>query len=166
MKESDFDLATLSQFDPAKIGAYLHSHGWEVIDAHRSAEVWATRVRDTDTELLLPRTKLRDFALRMAELLQTLASVEHRPGLAIARDISLAGSDVFRVRRPIRGGGDAVPLVDGVKLVDYAFSLVAAAATAAVAPRKVLPSRKPAQARDYLEHVRLGQTEHGSYVVT
>ena len=41
-----------------------------------------------------------------------------------------------------------------------------AAACAAVKPRMYYPSRKPAQAMDYIRRARLGQTEPGSFILT
>jgi hypothetical protein len=43
---------------------------------------------------------------------------------------------------------------------------VTAAAYAAVSPRKIVPSRRPLEVQDYLQHVKLGQTEQGSFVLT
>jgi hypothetical protein len=64
------------------------------------------------------------------------------------------------------GGDGTLALAEGVGLVQHARDMVLAAACAAVRPKPYFPTRKPAQAMEYLEHVRLGQTERGSYVIT
>ncbi len=56
--------------------------------------VWA----GDDDEVLVPlRSDLRDYALRMGDLLRTLAKVEDRSQLSIVADLLVTGADVIRV---------------------------------------------------------------------
>jgi hypothetical protein len=59
----------------------------------------------------------------------------------------------------------SVPLVQGALAFSRAHELMLAAACAAVEPRPVYATRKPAQAIEYVSRIRLGQTQQGSYVV-
>jgi len=54
----------------------------------------------------------------------------------------------------------------GVEIVQHARNLLASAACAALDPRRAYHLGKFQQAEDYMRRVRLGQTEHGSFVVT
>src|SRR5262249_40239707 len=60
----------------------------------------------------------------------------------------------------------SVPLDEGATFIQKAKDMMLAAACAAVNPRVYYPSRKPAQAMDYIRRARLGQTEPGSFIVT
>lgn len=168
MKASIRDPDELRLLEPESIQAYLRFRGWLSEDAgHPRAKLWYIDIGRDSFEALLPSTQVvRDYVLRVSELLRTLERVEQRSQLDIVRDITLVTSDVVRVRLPTNHRGDGIPLPDGVRLVEHAMSMMAAAAASAVTPKKVLPSRRPAQAQDYLDHVRMGQTERGSFILT
>jgi hypothetical protein len=70
-----------------------------------------------------------------------------------------------RLEGPNVRAGD-VPLDDGAGLFEGTRKLMLAAACAAIERRPQYGPRKPAAVSHYLENVRLGQTETGSYVVT
>jgi hypothetical protein len=170
MKASIYDREQLQSLTPTAIAAYLQAKGWHrEPSGYEQAELWTLKInRDEPAEALVPTNgNVRDFALRVSELLSTLEYLEQRSQLEIVRDILYAEADVIRLRR-LTEAGDAgvIPLVDGVKLVENAIAVMTAAACSAVSPRKVVPSQRPAEAQDYLQHVKLGQTEQGSFVLT
>lgn len=167
---SIIDRHQLQSLDPSDVTAYLRSKGWhEESSGYERATLWTL---ETDTgkleEILVPNdTSLRDFAIRMAEAFWTLEQVEQRPNLDVLRDIIYASSDVIRLRRLTEADTPgAIPLIDGVTIVEEALALITAAACSAVLPRKVVPSRRPVEVQDYLRRVKLGQTEQGSFVLT
>lgn len=103
----------------------------------------------------------------MAEVLSTLADVEGRSQLEVLRDLQTTASDLVRVRAPSRGADDGtLPLDQAVVFVERSRDMMLAAACAAIDKRPVYAKRKAQQAMDYLGHVRMGQTERGSYVLT
>jgi hypothetical protein len=103
----------------------------------------------------------------MGDVLQVLAIVEERSQLQILRDLLVTGADVIRLRLVDAGlTGASVPLDEGATFIQKAKDTMLAAACAAVNPRVYYPSRKPAQAIDYIRRARLGQTEPGSFIVT
>jgi hypothetical protein len=103
----------------------------------------------------------------MEELLSTLASVEERSQLEVLRDILTTTSDLIRVRTPSRESEDGtLPLEQAVTFVERSRDMVLAAACAAIDKRAFFAKRKPQQAMEYLGHVRMGQTEQGSFVLT
>ncbi len=117
-------------------------------------------------EILLPsREDVADYPERMAEALRTLAQVEDRSELLIYRDLLAAGADVLRVVAPHAADG-TIALQEGVVLHQEAENLLLAAACAAVQPRPSYHAGKVTEAVQYLETVRLGPSEVGSYVIT
>ena len=157
--------ATLSHLD---LRAYLHARGWR--EEGRLGDKALILVRDAhgeSFEILLPlREDIGDYLARMAEAVHVLAEVEQRAETSILADLSVAGSDVIRVRAMEASHDGTIPLLGGVALYTEARELLLAAACAAQSPRPVFHSRKPQMALDYMNNVRMGQSERGSYVAT
>lgn len=159
------DRRVLESLRPLEMIAYLRSTGWKLAGYYaQSATVW----RRGNQQILLPQdVSFADYPRRLAEILDTLAEVETRSQLEIARDLATATSDVVRLRVFSASASDgSVGLEEGVRLVESAKDIMLSGARAAVAPRAYFVSRLPGQADEYMKRVRLGQTEHGSYVVT
>lgn len=160
--------AALLAISPSSLAAYLIAAGWTKGPAVNGvADIWLSP-GDQAQELLLPRSgEVADYATRIAEVLQGLATFEARSEYQIASAIALADADVIRIRRGSDDvAHDSIALGDASWLVDSAQDMMAAAAATAVHPRRVLPSRRPNQASDYLRHVQFGQTERGSFILT
>jgi hypothetical protein len=103
----------------------------------------------------------------MSEVVRTLEQVEDRSQIEVLRDLLYVNSDVIRLHRPVEADVvGTIPFIDGVKLVEKGLSLVTSAAYAAVFPKKVVPSRRPLEVQDYLQHVKMGYTEQRSFVLT
>ena len=118
-------------------------------------------------EILLPsREDVADYPERMAEALRTLAQVEGRSELLIYRDLLAAGADVLRVAIPHAATDGTIAIQEGVLLHQEAENLLLAAACAVVQPRPSYHAGKVTEAVQYLETVRLGPSEVGSYVIT
>lgn len=170
MKATIRDADALRALPPLGLASYLRSKGWrqaELLD--RRASVWTSdREGMGDFEILLPLSReLGDFVTRMAEVLATLAVAEKRPELEILEDIGDATADVIRVH--IEGPGvedGTLPIEEGVAAFERVRDLMAAAACAAVQPRAVYHTRRPARAVEYMDRIRLGQTAHGSFIMS
>lgn len=165
------DSGTLNALQPLEVASYLRVHGWrQEADVADKGSIWlfpASSGRD-EADLTLPlRRNLGDFALRMGDVLRTLAAVEARPETEILHDLATTGSDLIRIRAPGRhAASGSLPLEEAVAFVERSRDMMLAAACAAVAKRSYYATRKPTRATDYLSRVRMGQTERGSYVLT
>jgi hypothetical protein len=161
---------TLSALKPLEVVAYLRATGWyKKAESHGQWSLWYRQDAEGNTfELGVPLSPtLRDFAARMSDALRVLEVVEERSQLEIARDLLATSADVIRVRFMDGELADgSVPIEDGSQYFQKARDLMLAAACSAARPRSYFPSRKPAEATDYLRNVRLGQTEQGSFVLT
>lgn len=169
----DDEIALLSVDD---IGVYLAALGWrqqpglaDVSDLWLPpretppGRFWRSGIDD----LVLPRSSaVLDYSRRIAEAVGILAFVEQRPASAILRDILTARADIVRFKRPSASPEGSIPLADGLTLVDQALDMMTAAASSAVTARRVVPSRRALLTQQYLQRVRLGQTEKSSYVIT
>lgn len=153
--------------DPQVAELYLLAHGWEARRRTRAFSTWS-RTDLNDVALFLPLSREPDdFEERLAQFVEKLARVEGTAWPTVATNLRYAASDLVRVRlvSPRVGPGE-LPIADGAKLFDGTHDLIQAAACAAVQPRPAYGPKKPGTVVDYMDGVRLGQTESGSYVVT
>jgi len=170
MRASVQDTAALKAVDPAVLSSYLKSAGWARVDVIRGGlgAIWTKLVADETAEILQPlSTELRDYSSRISDALRLLAQVEERDQLSVLRDLHRSGIDLLRLRVIRTDAADGtLPLESAVKAINHARELVMAAACMAVEKKVYFPTRKPTKATDYLRKARLGQTEHGSFVLT
>jgi len=169
MKVTIRDRSVLNSMRPIDVMSYLRTAGWSTQTEIGDKGVIVTKTHGAEEqELVVPmRRDLADFAIRMAEVLAVLENVELRSQEEILRDIITTSFDLIRVRSASASAADgSVPIGIGVSLFEQARDMVMAAACSTVAPKAYWARRRPAKATAYLEGVRLGQTERGSYVLT
>lgn len=155
--------------DPKTIEVYLLAHGWEVRTRTGMFSTWFQAVEGgSRRQLFLPLSdEPADYEYRLNEVVRNLSDAEERAPEIVATNLRYAAADLVRVKlvSPSVGPGE-LPIEDGRRLFDGARDMMWAAACAAVQPRANFGPRAPAAAKDYLDGIRLGQTESGSYVVT
>jgi hypothetical protein len=163
------DKDALASIPPLEAAAYLRSRGWH---EHRvlpkRGSFWVLKDNSGEEyEAALPLDRdVGDFPLRMSELLRVLEVVEKRSQLEILRDIMSTASDVISIPANYSDAVDgSIPINDGVSFTQQARDLMMAAACSTAAPRPAYLRRKPAKAVEYLNALRLGLPERGSYVL-
>lgn len=165
MKAQIVDPQALRAITPAALGAYARGEGWERAEAYGNhSDVYAA---EGLPELVIPRTdRLADYARVVSELLAIFADAGDRDTLALYRDLIGADRDVVRVRAQGAEEDGSVGIETGVGLVSHSYDMLLAAACAATNPQPLYRAGANKEASDYMRRVRLGQTEHGSFVVT
>jgi hypothetical protein len=170
MKVDVRDPAMLKAVKPSEMAAYLRAMGWRrEADLDGKGSLWLLAGADGEEhDVTLPlRHDLADYALRMGEVVATLAAAEGRSALDVLRDVTTTTADLVRVRAPGQSSENGtLPLDQAVGFVERSRDMMLSAACAALEKRAFYAKRKPQQAMDYLRQVRLGQTEQGSYVLT
>ncbi len=169
MNPTIFEREDVRALNPGDVSLYLQMKGWrKTADLGDKGSVWLLGHGNASADLMLPmRRDLKDFELRMSQLIRTLVDVEKRAAQEILTDISVPSADVVRVR--VFSDDDSsgtLALERAVLLVKHALELIAAAACSAVEKKSHFASRKPQQVTRYLSQVRMGQTEFGSFVLT
>jgi hypothetical protein len=153
----------LNTIRPEVIAAYLLNAGWRENGAFGKAVIWS----QGETDVLIPvSAELRDYPLRVAELVGTVAAAEQRSREQVLRDLRSPRLDVQYIRTMPEGPSGTTPLRDGFKAVKGVQELFLAAATSLVleTPIAALPAKKPQLAWNFLDDVRLGLPGEGSYV--
>ncbi|PQO46166.1 hypothetical protein [Blastopirellula marina] len=155
---------------PLEVVTYLRSHSWKLQREvpNSKASIWTTAIEEEEYEVLVPfDISIRDFATRMAELLETLAIVEKRSQTQIFSDLLTTFADVIRIRLDdpeLKDG--SLPIEAYAQVAQRARDLLLAAACSATELRPVWHTRKPQQAMEQVKKIRIGQSERGSYIVT
>lgn len=168
MRVKVLDRETLAQISSSDVTSWLVVTGWKherTVSTKFARFTKKVGVEEAEVEVPI-RAELRDFALRMAEVLDMLAAVEQRSSLAILHDIRQVQVDTLRLRfagAPTREG--RVTAENGAELFKQTRDLLLAGACSAVEKRAVFAKRKPDQAMRFLQHAMFAPPESGSFVI-
>lgn len=168
MKASVTDPSVLSALNPVNVLAYLKSRGWQLYSQQDGRfSTWVNPL-SSEAEVVVPASRrVSDYITLFAHALRELELFEERSQIDIIRDLMNSGFDVIRLSAEASSTYDgSIRIADGLRLFERAKDILLASACAAVKPRPVFHSRKPALATDYMEKAKFGQTEKGSFVIT
>lgn len=159
------EASALRDVTPAALRAYAMAQGWQLVEPYGShSDVY--QLEGVGEAIIPGTTALSDYARIVSDLIELFAKAEDRDQLSTYRDLSSADQDVVRVRAPEAEDDGSVQLETGVELIVHARDLLLAAACSASDPRPAYRAGRVKAANDYLERVRMGQTERGSFIVT
>ena len=154
---------------PSRLEKYLYSCGWaEDGIIGDKAKVWhRPEEKYFDLEIIQPLDEnLRDYSQRMYEAIQVLSEFEGRSSTKIVEDIINFDSDIVKIRvmSPDVDGG-AIPIDDGVLLFEKAKDLLVSSGLSAFKKKRFYSGSWPSAVKEFLDTLRFGQTERGSYIV-
>jgi hypothetical protein len=168
MRAQVTDRDAIASLSPLSVIGYLRANGWSrYSDSPGKFSVWVSSDSSAG-EIVIPyKRDASDFIALLARALSELEQFEGRSQLDIVRDLLNSGFDVVRLAAKSPSTSDGSIRVDeGLLLFQQAREMLMSAACATVTPRPVFHARKPQLANEYIETARLGQTEHGSFVLT
>lgn len=165
MKATIVDLEALKAVSPTAMVAYVIAEGWYRTSSYgEHSDVYECNGKP---ELILPGTDaLADYPTIVSDILRFLSKQEDRDELQIYRDLVSADKDVVRLRSPYADSDGAISIDTGVELVIQGRDLLQSAACAAKEPRATYRAGKVKDASAYMERVKLGQTEQGSFIIS
>ena len=165
MRANIRDREALLAVSPSALSAYARAAGWTKGDTYGDhSDVYAA---EGLPEVILPRTqRLGDYANVVSQIIEIFAKAAEVDELSLYRDLVTADRDVIRVRAAPGDDDGSMAVNNGVNLVRGAYDLLLAAACSLREPRPLYRAGANREANNYLNQVRLGQTEQGSYVVT
>lgn len=168
---SEAELSQVQELATSSLLRYLRGRGWSPQRNYGRGQLWVLPVPGDSSEpyeVLVPLDRgPRDYADRVADLVETLSMVEGRSPRDVLREISLPSADWQYLRLTPQGPSGTVPLTEVVPVLAGLRDLMtsATAAEAAPEPQAVQPATKPQLVKDHVASVRLDQTRVGSYVV-
>jgi hypothetical protein len=155
----------LTNVRPGEVEAYLAGRQWNHHSTVESGSVW-TAEDDPDLDVFVPHHRdFADYERRLHDLVRILSAVEKRPEDAVIADLTTVAADVIRFALETTAADSSIPLVSALELFQRARDALRASAQATLDPRPYYTSRPPARVEAFLEGVRMGQTERGSFVV-
>lgn len=165
MKARILDDTSLGAISPRSLYAYLTAQGW----AHAGAFGHKGDFYSLEgaPRVVVPATAdFADYSEIVSQVIKVVAKAEERSELSVYRDLTVADIDLIRVRAPEAQDDGSITVEAGVEFVQQSRDLLLAAACSAAKPQRAYRAGKNKEANDYLKDVRLGQTEHGSFVLT
>ncbi|WP_390913562.1 hypothetical protein [Pseudosulfitobacter sp. SM2401] len=160
---SNFDTSMLTLLKPDNVLGFLGANGWEQYSSQPYFSVWTKG----DYEVLIPKEGTRDFPSRMFEALEEISSEKDLNTETVFRQMLMSGFETLKVSTvgPSSMNG-TVSLSDGVKLIGNVRDLLISSASAVIEPRRSYAGKRAGLAETFLQTARLGQTEHGSFILT
>jgi hypothetical protein len=160
-------LQKLGRLAPRDVQGYVRSRGWRQLKRSGHLMVYNRVEPGSLDQVLVPIDSTRpDFAERMWDAVEKLASYEARPLAAIFTDLSNYDADVLRYRvaspRAERG---TLPLIQAIDLLTGAKQSLLAAAHSVLVRTKYHPKLSRSEARQLLDACQMNQTEQSSFVV-
>lgn len=165
---TDAEFEEAATLAPEVVRRYLSGKGWQAERDLSGGELWERGAEDGSGppyEVLVPLRRRRDYAGRVADILETLAVVEARRAGDILREMQLPPADWQFLRLVPPGPSGTAPLLDLVSALSGLKDLHTAAASSALTPQAVQPGQKPQLVKEHVAAVRLDQTRVGSYVI-
>ena len=164
MRVSIQDTDALAAISPTALSAYARSTGWQKVGSYgEHSDIYNS---EDLPEIILPRTqRLGDYTRVVAQLIEIFARAAEVDEISLYRDLAIADRDVIRVRADAEEDG-TVPISTGIDLIQGAHDMFLATACSLQNPRPLYRAGANREASAYLSQVRLGQTEHGSFIVT
>lgn len=164
MKISITDRDALIAVSPTALAAYARTAGWEIAEPYGDySHVYTS---NDQPEIVIPQTeRIADYAQVVQSLIGMFSAAADLDQLAIYRQLTTADRDVVRVRAA-GSIDDHVSVNVGVDLVTGARDMVLAAACSTENQRAVYRPGANRTASQFVDDMRLGHTEEGSFVVT
>lgn len=121
-----------------------------------------------DNILLPSEREISDYNRRIVEALDSLSRQIQISVDTIVRDIINSAYEIVRIRVNEGNNETTIPYDTSIDLLRGGFALIDSSAVTAVSddPLAIVRGRRPDVVRRYLDEVRVGQTEVGSFVLT
>jgi len=170
MKVDILDHNIFDSLNPQDLENYLINNNWDKAKTiHNEVSIWENNINGNKFRVWLPlNNNFADFSISIKRVIKTLSQLEDRSQLEILEDFYTVNiGDVVRVRSYdiLNKADSTLEINDGLLLIKRAKDMLLSAACATIEPKPVFPSRKPIKVEDFAKKLRLGQTEHGSYII-
>lgn len=164
---SEVSLDKVGRLAPRDVRGYVRARGWGQFKRAGHLMVYNRREAGSLDQVLVPTDSSRpDFAERMWDAVEKLASFEARPLAALVTDLLNYDADVlrYRVASP-RADRGTLPLSQAIDLLSGAKQSLLAAAHSVLVRTKYHPKLGRTEARQLLDACQMNQTEQTSFVV-
>lgn len=167
MKNPRTDVALARTVGIRAVHAYLRAYGWvrDGSSSRETADIYLWPEDDREAVIVPASEAYTDYATRIFQIAGQVGRIQGRERRAVLTDLGLADSDLVRLRLPGAQADHTVGLANGAAVLNEAKNLLLAAACSADRPQRMYRAGRNKRASEYLNRVRLGHTESGSYVI-
>lgn len=171
MRVQILDKDVFRGIDPSKVEKYLKGNDWqEQRRLPNDVAIWLKQSKDKDIHRIwLPLDyQLADFVEMMSKVVSVVAQAEGQSQLQVLDDLNTAAiGDVIRscTEDKLDHSSTSLPFPQGLSLIEQTSRMAIAAAMSEIEEREVHPSARSGEVIRFMENMRLGQTEPGSYIV-
>ena len=159
------DKDALLAVSPDALSAYALAAGWRRGEPYR-VNSYSYGGKGLP-EIIIPHTRnLGDYASVVANLIDTFAQLTEQDQTTVFRNLVTTDHDVVRIRADDIDHSGSLAVSAGADIIQCSRTLLLAAACSLDSPRPFYRTHEYKDANDYLNRVRLGQTDQGSFVVT
>lgn len=159
------DKDILERINYNDLEAYLKVRNWiKVGSILGKANIWLA----DDYQINVPViSSLSDYASRMYDVLHILSTKEKRSQIEIYKDIITAYSDIIRIKAESRNYQDGtIPIKSATTLIQGAERILTYSAWSIYDKKPYYFGKPPEAISEFTKQVRMGQTEHGSFITT
>ena len=155
------DRSPLRSISPIALSSYARSEGWTKSGTYwQYSDVYFGKDRP---EIIVPRTDvIDDYAMIVSDLISKFAEALGRDERSVHRDLTLADRDVMRVRA-LEADQDSLAFESTHALLDGTRWMLIAAAKSLEDNRPVHRPQVSGDVSNYLNRLRVGHTEGGSF---
>ena len=162
-----------SQISGIQLGAlrsFLRSRGYVYREPWgRYLQRFSKKKGGREDNVLVPTQRdISDFERRLIEAFDSLSRQLEISSEIILREVINSAYEVVRIRVNEDGHESTIPYDTSIDLLRGGFALIDSAAVSAISHEtlSIIRGRRPDIVRRYLDDVRVGQTEVGSFVLT
>lgn len=152
---------------PIELRTFLRANGWKLLPAAIKDRLYVlSNDRYPRRQLIFPMDSAApDYAETVENVISKLAEMTGQGTPLLRSMIETVQSDVLRLRVYFEGNDRSLPLPFATGLISGAEKLLKSAACTAVMPRTNHPRLSLAEATQFIENARFGQTEAGSFIL-
>lgn len=171
MRAQITDSSVFSSVDPNALFSYLLANGWTEVRRIENELITLRKLNQNGKSYLVwaPMSdEYVDYVPMVAKAIRVISEAENKSEIQLLDDIETAAvGDVLELKTydVLNVHSHTLPLADGIDLLNKARRLAVAGASSAI-DKKPVHARRPYQrVSSFVEKLRLGQTERGSYLV-
>lgn len=167
MKSIEIDTNILRKILPLHVTSYLDAHNWESVKTYGEiASIWQKCEGDECVKIIVPSdTELADYISRILDVIKVLSKVEKRSLDYIITDILRANADTIRITAYKGKPVNSLPLQEASNLLKSSLDMIASVAQSIIKPRPYFCSRYSKEVEDFVDGLKMGHTEQGSFIV-
>ncbi len=167
MKSFEIDINILKKILPLYITSYLEANGWEFLTQYEDiASIWQKYDNDKCIKIIVPSDiEIADYTSRVLDVVKVLSNIERRSVDSIMTDILRSNADTIRITAYKGKPVNALPLQDASNLLKNSLDMIASVAQSIIKPRACFCSRYSREVEDFVNGLKMGHTEQGSFIV-